>query len=110
MIKPLEETAAERRDYVNQIRESFYSGQGEASERGTRSKLSSSEGREEEGEVGISSLGIRTVIAIVIFVIFVYCDKEQITFHDYKTQDLYTQIEWNPLPIQELAHMLEESK
>ena len=68
MMKSLEETVSERRDYVNRIRESFYPGQRESSGRDVRGKF---EEKEEEGEIRATSLGIRTVIAIFIFAVYV---------------------------------------
>ncbi|MCI8484056.1 MAG: hypothetical protein HFH41_06920 [Lachnospiraceae bacterium] len=107
MIRPLEETVAERRDYVNRIRESFYPREERELKYGDRRSKSSFE-EEREGELKYSSLGIRTLIAILLFAAFVYCDKEQIRVAHYQTKDLYKQIEWNPLPLEKWKQLLEK--
>lgn len=45
------------------------------------------------------------MIAVLIFAAFVYCDRKQITFQQYKTQDVWKQLEWNPLPLEELEEV-----
>lgn len=111
MIRPLEETVAERRDYVNRIRESFYPREEREVRYGDRKRNSYSGAEEErEGEFKYSSLGIRTLIAVLLFAAFVYCDKEQISVAHYQTKDLYQQMEWNPLPLNEWMEMLEQNQ
>lgn len=56
-----------------------------------------------------STLGIRTVIAILIFAAFVCCDRENLTFHNVSTKEVFSQIEWNPLPIDEFLNAKELS-
>ncbi|EOT27772.1 hypothetical protein C805_01880 [Eubacterium sp. 14-2] len=98
MTKSMNETVAERRDYVNRIRESFYR---EDSDR----RKGAPAGEERQEEIHFSSLGLRTMIAVLIFAAFVYCDRKQITFQQYKTQDVWKQLEWNPLPLEELEEV-----
>lgn len=52
-----------------------------------------------------STLGIRTIIAILFFAAFVYCDREEITFHNFSTKEIFSQIEWNPLPIDDILSL-----
>ena len=99
MIKSMEETVTERRDYVDRIRESFY--------REVPDRRKGGAARENpQEEIHFSSLGLRTMIAVLIFAAFVYCDQKQITFQQYKTQDVWEQLEWNPLPVEELEEVL----
>ena len=91
MVRSMEEAASKRRAYVDQMRASFYSQEpGKAGSQG------------QEEEYTYSSLGIRTAIAVLIFAAFVYCDQKQVTFHQYKAEDVWKQIAWNPLPLEEL--------
>ncbi len=111
MTKQMEETAAERRAYVDQIRASFYP---EEADRGKTGRTAFRKGlasvdNSQEGEAGYSSLGIRTIIACLIFAVFVYCDQKQISFHQYKAKDVWKQIEWNPLPLEELQETIKIS-
>lgn len=98
MVRSVEEAATERKAYVDRMRASFYSQEPDR-------------GREQgqEGEPNYSSLGIRTAIAVLIFAAFVYCDQKQITFHQYKTEDVWKQIAWNPLPLEELEDAIKIS-
>ena len=107
----MEETVAERRAYVDQIRASFYPEEAEREKTGRTSfwKSSASLEHQEEGEAGYSSLGIRTIIACLIFAAFVYCHQKQISFHQYKAKDVWKQIEWNPLPLEELQETIKIS-
>lgn len=112
MTKQMEETVAQRRAYVEQIRSSFYPEAQKKDKPGREpywrnSSFSRQQGQ--EGELRYSSLGLRTVIAMLIFAAFVYCDQKQIAFHQYKAQDLIKQIEWNPLPTEELEDMIKIS-
>ena len=103
MEKSLQQTVEERRAYVNQVRSSFqtdYPTTGHYSLYGTM-------GEQEEQAPMASTLGIRNVIAILIFAAFVYCDKEKITYHDYSTQEVFSQIEWNPLPMDKLEEYVQ---
>ena len=110
MTKQLEETVAQRRAYVDEIRASFYPEAQEKQGRESYRKNSSSAGDQgQEGELRYSSLGIRTVIAVLIFAVFVYCDQKQISFRQYTAEDLVKQIEWNPLPTEELEDMIKIS-
>ena len=108
----MEETVAERRAYVDQIRASFYpeeSGSAQTGKSAFWKNSSFSENQEGEGEAKYSTLGIRTLIACLIFAAFVYCDQKEITFHQYKTKDVWKQIEWNPLPFEELQETIKIS-
>lgn len=98
MVKSLEESAAERRSYIEQARAAFQNPQQEHNQGYQR----------EEAVVGYSTLGIRIVIAILLFAAFIYCDQEKITFQGFGTQDLIKQIEWNPLPMEELEKLLKD--
>ena len=110
MTKQMEETVAQRRAYVDQIRSSFYPEAQEKQGREPYWRISSSPGEQgREGELKYSSLGLRTVIALLFFAAFVYCDQKQIAFYQYKAQDLIQQIEWNPLPTEELENMIKIS-
>lgn len=98
MVKSLEESAAERRSYIEQARAAF---QNPVQERNRGYQR-------EEAVVSYSTLGIRIVIAILLFAAFIYCDQEKITFQGFGTQDLIKQIEWNPLPTKELEKLLKD--
>lgn len=98
MVKSLEESAAERRSYIEQARAAFQNPQQERNQGYQR----------EEAVVSYSTLGIRIVIAILLFAAFIYCDQEKITFQGFGTQDLIKQIEWNPLPTEELEKLLKD--
>ncbi len=107
MEKPLQQTVEERRAYVDQIRSSF------KTENSTPVSHYSSYGtmpEQTEEEPASSTIGIRTIIAVLIFAAFVYCDKEKITYQDYSTQEVFSQIEWNPLPIDEIMKTAETSQ
>lgn len=98
MVKSLEESAAERRSYIEQARAAFQNPVQERNQGYQR----------EEAVVSYSTLGIRIVIAILLFAAFIYCDQEKITFQGFGTQDLIKQIEWNPLPTKELEKLLKD--
>lgn len=103
MEKSLQQTVEERRAYVNQIRSSFQTDNsvtGHSAFYGTMRE-------QEENTIAASTLGIRTVIAILIFAAFVYCDKENITYHNYSTKEVFSQIEWNPLPMEEIEEYVQ---
>lgn len=104
MEKSLQQTVEERRAYVNQVRSSF---QTDNSQTPGHYSLYGTAGEWEEAEPMASTLGIRTVIAILIFAAFVYCDKEKITYHDYSTEEVFSQIEWNPLPMEEIEEYVQ---
>jgi hypothetical protein len=108
MTKQIQETVAQRRAYVDEIRSSFYPDHPEKQGKESFRRYSSFS-EEQEGEMKYSSLGIRTVIAILIFAVYIYCDQRQITFHQYQTRDVLKQIEWNPLPTEELEDMIKIS-
>ncbi len=96
MEKSFEQTAQERRAYIQQIRSSFETNDSVSLNR-SRS-YDTFEESSEEREVP-STFGIRTVIAILVFAAFIYCDKEEITYHNFSTKEVFSQIEWNPLPL-----------
>lgn len=98
MVKSLEESAAERRSYIEQARAAFQNPvQGR-----------NQEYQKEEPIVSYSTFGIRIVIAVLLFAAFIYCDQEKITFQGFGTKDLIKQIEWNPLPTEELEKLLKD--
>ena len=98
MVKSLEESAAERRSYIEQARAAFQNPvQGRDQEY-----------QKEEPVVSYSTFGIRIVIAVLLFAAFIYCDQEKITFQCFGTKDLIKQIEWNPLPTEELEKLLKD--
>lgn len=96
MDKSLEQTVEERRAYVNQIRSSFQTDQNPTP---AQYSLYGTMAEQERNLNVTSTLGLRTIIAILIFAAFIYCDKEHLTYQDYSTKDVYSQIKWNPLPI-----------
>lgn len=103
MEKSLQQTVEERRAYVNQIRSSFQTDNPAAGHYSFYDTM----GEQEENTQSASTLGIRTVIAILIFAAFVYCDKENITYHNYSTKEVFSQIEWNPLPMEEIEEYVQ---
>lgn len=112
MAKQIEETVAQRRAYVDQIRAAFYPEEPSRRNAGKEpfqrnSGYSKEQGQ--EGEAKYSSLGIRTLVACLIFAAFVYCDKKQVTFLQYDTKDVWKQMEWNPLPLKELEETIKIS-
>lgn len=104
MEKSLQQSVEERRAYINQIRSSFQTDNSTAT--GHYSLYGTMEEREEQTPA-TSTLGIRTIIAILIFAAFVYCDKEKITYRDYSTKEVFSQIEWNPLPLEEFEEYVQ---
>lgn len=109
MVKSMEETAAERIEYINEIRASFQnptqnpsaSSMDDSRQQGLHAKY-----QEETASSGFSGLGFRTLIAVLLFAAFVYCDQKKITFQEYETKDVISQIEWNPLPLEELEDII----
>lgn len=97
MDKSMEQTVEERRAYVNQIRSSFQTDQ---NPNHAQYSLYGTMAEEQESNLNVTStLGLRTIIAILVFVAFIYCDKEHLTYQNYSTKNIYSQIKWNPLPI-----------
>lgn len=105
MEKSFEEAAAERRDYVDQVRASFYEPSAERSW-SSSSSYRYGAGQETALQAGASGFGIRLVIAILLFAGFVYCDQKNITFHSYGAADVVKQMEWNPLPVEQFVEMV----
>ena len=102
MTKSLEEAATERRDYVDQVRASFYE---PAAERGSLAYQYGE--RQETGVLAAGSgCGIRLVVAALLFAAFVYCDQKGITFQTYGATDVVKQVEWNPLPVDKIVEMV----
>lgn len=98
MDKSIHQTAEERRAYINQVRSSFQTQNSAPPMHSAYENMA-----ESTEEVPMSStLGIRTVIAILIFAAFIYCDKEKITYHDFSVEEVFQQIEWNPLPMDDI--------
>ncbi len=95
MVKSIEESARERRNYVEQARAAF----------GTHEQGYGSEPARQEASAGTSTFGIRLVIAILLFAGFVYCDQEKITYQGINAQDVIEQVKWNPLPTEELEKL-----
>ena len=104
MEKSFEEAAAERRDYVDQVRASFYEPSAERS--WSSSSYCYGAGQEAGLQAGASGFGIRLVIAILLFAGFGYCDQKNITFHTYGAADVVKQMEWNPLPVEQFVEMV----
>lgn len=102
MDKSIYQTAEERRAYINSIRSTFKDNSPpiERNYRYTKEETP-------EEEPAPNTLGIRTVIAILIFAAFIYCDKEKITYQDYSTKEVFSQIEWNPLPLEEIEEYVQ---
>lgn len=96
MEKSLEESARERRYYVEQARAAFKSQEQEHI----------SESVQEEIAGGNSTLGIRFVIAILLFACFVYCDQEKVTFQGIGAKEVIQQMEWKPFPTEKLEKIL----
>lgn len=99
MNKSFEQAAQERKDYIRQIRASF-----ETNYPVSPSPVKTYDAVAEipEEKTTSSTLGIRTTIAIFIFAVFVYCDKENVTYQNYTTEEVFSQIEWNPLPTEDI--------
>ncbi|MCI9446234.1 MAG: hypothetical protein HFH36_02345 [Lachnospiraceae bacterium] len=93
MVKSVEESARERRNYVEQARAAFRSQQPGNIEEPAPA---------EEAGTPASTFGIRLVIALLLFAGFVYCDQEKITFQGIGSKQVVEQIEWNPLPVERL--------
>ena len=68
MVKSVEESARERRSYIEQARASFQ----------TPGREYEAKQEDEIIPAGNSTLGIRFVIAILLFACFVYCDQEKV--------------------------------
>ena len=99
MTKSFEETAAERREYVDHVRASFYE---PTTGQGGGSPYRYGTGQERELPSGAFGFGAKLIVAILIFAAFVYCDQKNITFQTYGTEEVARQIEWNPLPVGQL--------
>lgn len=106
MEKSLQQTVEERRAYVNSVRASFDTQENSSVSYGHSSKYDIPK-EDRNTESMPNTLGIRTIIAILIFVAFVYCDKEKITYHDYSTKEIFSQIEWNPLPMDKIEEYVQ---
>ena len=104
MEKSFEEAAAERRDYVDQVRASFYEPTAERNWGSSPYRYGADP--ETSLQAGASSFGLRLVIAILLFAGFVYCDQKNITFHTYGAADVVKQVEWNPLPVEQFVEMV----
>lgn len=94
MEKSIDQTVEERRAYVKKIRASFQN-----HEQRSNTYTHQEEDSKEAAEYSHSTLGIRTIVALLLFAAFVYCDQEKLSFQQYQTTDVFSQIEWNPLPI-----------
>ncbi|NBH12827.1 hypothetical protein D3Z36_01150 [Lachnospiraceae bacterium] len=96
MVKSIEESARERRCYIEQARASFQApGQEYVTEQ-----------EEETVPAGNATLGIRLVIAILLFACFVYCDQEKVTFQGIGAQEVVKQIQWKPFPTEKVEELL----
>lgn len=96
MEKSLEESARERRSYVEQVRASF----GNQAQPVKMEQVRA----DSQQEMG-STFGIRCVIAILLFVCFVYCDQEKVSFQGIGAQEVVEQMKWDPLPTEELEEV-----
>ncbi len=106
MEKSLDEAAAERRDYVEQVRASFYE---PSAGRSMGGAYRYGAGQESEFPPLAFGFGARLVVAILLFAAFVYCDQNSITFQTYGTADIVQQIEWDPLPVGQFMEMALQS-
>lgn len=97
IVKSVEESARERRNYVEQARAAFHSNE---------PVYTSAASQEEQPALGGSMLGVRIVIAAFLFACFVYFEQEKISFRGIGTQEIVQQIEWNPLPTEEWEDLL----
>lgn len=95
MEKSFEESARERRNYIAQARAAF----------GSQEQAPAPESASTEPAEITSTLGIRLVIAILLFICFVYCDQENITFQGIGAQEIVKQMSWNPLPTEKLEEL-----
>ncbi len=95
MGKTFEESARERRNYIAQARAAF----------GSPEQGSVPEAVSTEPAASTSTLGIRLVIALLLFICFVYCDQENITFQGIGAQEIVKQVSWNPLPTEKLEEL-----
>lgn len=98
MVKSLEESARERRNYIEQARAAFHNQE--------QGYTQASQPDQEESAVRASTLGVRIVIAAFLFACFVYFDQEKISFWGIGAQEMVQQVEWNPLPTEKLEEML----
>lgn len=98
MVKSLEESARERKNYVEQARAAFRNQEQEYR----------SEPVQQEFPGGNSTFGIRFVIAILLFACFVYCDQENIMFQGIGAKEVVQQIQWKPFPTEKLEGLLGE--
>lgn len=98
MVKSLEESARERRNYIEQARAAFHNQE--------QGYTQASQPDQEESAVRASTLGVRLVIAAFLFACFVYFEQEKITFFGVDTQEIVRQLEWNPLPTEKLEEIL----
>lgn len=95
MEKSFEESARERRNYIAQARAAF----------GNQEQSPVPETTSAESAESTSTLGIRLVIALLLFICFVYCDQEHITFQGIGAQEVVKQVTWNPLPTEKLEEL-----
>lgn len=95
MEKSFEESARQRRNYIAQARAAF----------GNQEQSPIPETTGTEQAESTSTLGIRLVIALLLFICFVYCDQEHITFQGIGTQEVINQVTWNPLPTEKLEEL-----
>lgn len=95
MEKSIEESARERRNYIEQARAAF----GSQRQQPVAEEQRAQAGTEEENE---STFGIRCVIAILLFVCFVYCDQEKVSFQGIGAPQVVEQMKWDPLPTEKL--------
>lgn len=96
MEKSFEESARQRRNYIAQARAAF----GSQEQSPNNTETASAEPAE-----STSTLGIRLVIALLLFICFVYCDQEHITFQGIGVQEIVKQVTWNPLPTEKLEEL-----
>lgn len=95
MGKSFEESARERRNYIAQARAAF----------GNQEQSPAPEAASAESAESVSTLGIRLVIAILLFICFVYCDQEHISFQGIGSKEVIEQVSWNPLPTEKLEEL-----
>lgn len=91
MDKSMYQTVEERRAYINQVRASFQT-PNTAAAPGYYGEF---EPEQITAAPTASTLGFRTIIAILVFAAFVYCDKENITYRNFSAEEVFAQIESN---------------
>ena len=101
MDKSMEQSAQERREYVARARAAFENSSGRQYTSGKYPGGPSIAGRYPQERESGSTLGIRTIIAILLFAAVVYCDQEGIRWKNYDVQTVFSQIEWKAVSVEQ---------